>query len=229
MEPTSRAIQKVDDPLYLSGPMSGEYLYNFETFNRAASQLRAIGYKVINPAEYGSEDDEGKPWAYYILRDLKDVANKARGIVLLKDWQKSRGARLENQFAQELGLPRYQLNEEGVLNPYREPSILVEAEKIVGSDRQLQYGHPSNDFARTADMWTGLFRDKLAKHNIFYPEDVAKAQICLKLSREMNLHKRDNLVDIAGYAKCLEMIWDKRNRQWEDNFFTEMGQASART
>ncbi len=227
MEPTSRAIQKVDDPLYLSGPMSGEYLYNFETFNRAASQLRATGYKVLNPAE--NESDPKKGWTDYLLQDITDIFKKAKGVVLLKDWEKSKGACLEVEVAKALLMPRYQLNEEGVLNPYREPSILVEAEKIVGSDRQLQYGHPSNDFARTADMWTGLFREKLAKHNIFYPEDVAKAQICLKLSREMNLHKRDNLVDIAGYAKCLEMIWDKRNQWWEDNFFTEMGQTSAKT
>ncbi len=227
MEQTNRAMQKVDDPLYLSGPMSGEYLYNFETFNRAASQLRTAGYKVINPAEYGAED--GKGWADYLLRDITVLIKKAQGIVLLKDWEKSKGAKLEVEIAKALLLPRYQLSDEGVLDKYQEPSILEEAEKIVGSDRQLQYGHPSNDFARTADMWTGLFRDKLAKHNIFYPEDVAKAQICLKLSREMNVHKRDNIVDIAGYAKCIELIWDKRNRQWEDNFFKGMEQTSART
>lgn len=34
--------------------------------------------------------------------------------------------------------------------------------------------------------------------------------VCLKLSRQMNKPKRDNLVDAAGYVNCLDMIIKKK-------------------
>ena len=43
-------------------------------------------------------------------------------------------------------------------------------------------------------------------HNLFEPADVAMMQILLKLSREGHKHGRDNLTDIAGYARCAQMV-----------------------
>jgi len=37
--------------------------------------------------------------------------------------------------------------------------------------------------------------------------------IALKISRECNKHKRDNLVDIAGYAKTIDMVMEKKKRR----------------
>jgi len=38
-------------------------------------------------------------------------------------------------------------------------------------------------------------------------EKVALAMILFKLSRAVHGHHRDNLVDIAGYARVIEMVW----------------------
>lgn len=80
-------------------------------------------------------------------------------------------------------------------------SILPEAEGLVHGDRNVAYGAPVEDFTRTAAMWTALFGAYLKPGEAFKPEDVAKAMICVKLSRLMNANKRDSWVDIAGYAE----------------------------
>jgi len=86
--------------------------------------------------------------------------------------------------------------------PFTDPSVeeeedvLEEALRLTRGDRQNQYGPPDQDFRRTADMWTALKGVK------FEPKDVAMFTICMKLSRETHQKKRDNWVDIAGYARC---------------------------
>lgn len=91
-------------------------------------------------------------------------------------------------------------------------SILEEATRLVTGDRQASYGPPDQDFARTAKMWEALLEDgitQLGQHGKFRlhitPAQVAMCMIALKLSRETHQKKRDNRVDIAGYAHCLEV------------------------
>jgi hypothetical protein len=85
-----------------------------------------------------------------------------------------------------------------------EEDVLEEALRITSGDRQSQYGPPEQDFTRTAAMWSGLFGHKLKEP--FEARDVAMAMICLKLSRETHQRKRDNSVDVAGYARLLHII-----------------------
>jgi len=80
--------------------------------------------------------------------------------------------------------------------------ILAEASRITRGSRQAQYGPPDQDFRRTAGMWSALFAAKLKDGVTFEPRDVALAMILLKTSRETHQRKRDNWVDIAGYASC---------------------------
>jgi len=80
--------------------------------------------------------------------------------------------------------------------------ILAEASRITRGSRQAQYGPPDQDFRRTAGMWSALFLSKLKDGVTFEPRDVALAMILLKTSRETHQRKRDNWVDIAGYASC---------------------------
>ena len=80
--------------------------------------------------------------------------------------------------------------------------ILAEASRITRGSRQSQYGPPDQDFRRTAGMWSALFGAKLKDGVTFEPRDVALAMILLKTSRETHQRKRDNWVDIAGYASC---------------------------
>lgn len=90
-----------------------------------------------------------------------------------------------------------------------EKSILTEAQGLVHGDRQQDYGHPIDDFTRTAKMWTAL------KGVTFTAEDVAMFMVCVKLSRQVNRPKRDNLVDAAGYCETLRMVIDERLRRAE--------------
>jgi hypothetical protein len=80
--------------------------------------------------------------------------------------------------------------------------ILAEASRITRGSRQASYGPPDQDFRRTAGMWSALFGAKLKDGVTFESRDVALAMILLKTSRETHQRKRDNWVDIAGYASC---------------------------
>lgn len=88
------------------------------------------------------------------------------------------------------------------LEQHPDCDILDVAASITRVDRQAVYGPPDQDFKKTADMWTGMFQFMLADGAKFEPRHVAMAMICIKLSRELHHRKRDNWVDIAGYARC---------------------------
>lgn len=85
-------------------------------------------------------------------------------------------------------------------------SILKEAEQLTHGDRAQSYGHPFDNYTRVAGLVNILLKDKLATE--LTASDLALVMICVKLSREMNFPKRDNLVDIAGYVwargRCLD-------------------------
>jgi hypothetical protein len=89
------------------------------------------------------------------------------------------------------------------LEAHRADGPLEEALRLTTGDRQNSYGHPLQDFTRTAELWTALL--SLQRRPIT-PEEVALCMVMLKASREMNKHKRDNLVDMAGYVNCLDML-----------------------
>lgn len=85
-------------------------------------------------------------------------------------------------------------------------SIALEAHQLVYGDRQGDYGHPREDFTRTAILWTGLLQHKLADGAYIDAEDIGRCMIAVKLSRDVNSPKRDNRVDIAGYALTLDRL-----------------------
>ena len=90
-------------------------------------------------------------------------------------------------------------------------SILLEANRLVHGDRGTDYGHPLDDFGRTAGAVSSLLARKLKEP--LTAEDVAVIMICVKLSREMNVAKRDNRVDGAGYFETLNMVVEERARR----------------
>lgn len=82
-------------------------------------------------------------------------------------------------------------------------TVLAEAEEAVAGDRNDNYGHPADDLARTARMWSGLFGIDITA------EQVAWAMVLLKASRQVHRPLRDNLVDAAGYLRCVELIQER--------------------
>jgi len=83
-------------------------------------------------------------------------------------------------------------------------SILFEAHNLVHGVRGEDYGHPYHDFSRTAKIWSAILGVDVT------PEQVALCMIGVKISRECNKPKRDNRIDIAGYAEALDMVVNYR-------------------
>jgi hypothetical protein len=81
-------------------------------------------------------------------------------------------------------------------------AVLREAEGLITGDRNKSYGSPTENFTNIADLWNVQFRHKLQDGQRFTPTDVATAMIHVKQARLIAQPKRDNFVDIAGYAGC---------------------------
>lgn len=81
-------------------------------------------------------------------------------------------------------------------------SVLDEAKGLIEGDRNNSYGPPTQDFARTAGVLNALgYRGPDGRG--LEPHDVAIVVAAVKLSRLMwTPEKRDNWVDLAGYAAC---------------------------
>lgn len=84
--------------LYLSGPISGDPDYK-QKFLGAENYLGAWkGHTVLNPAVL----PEGLPYKDYMRIDFA-MLYAAEGIVMLRGWKKSQGARKELEFALATG------------------------------------------------------------------------------------------------------------------------------
>jgi Domain of unknown function (DUF6378) len=76
-------------------------------------------------------------------------------------------------------------------------ATFVEAEATINGPRRGSYGDVHTSFGKIADMWSVILnRDTTS-------EEVALCMIALKLVREANAHKHDNVVDVMGYAGLL--------------------------
>ena len=81
---------------------------------------------------------------------------------------------------------------------------------MTGGDRQDNYGHPLANHQRIAALWNGYLEARRVnpqgQRQMTSPpleaRDVVAMQILLKIARELHSSKRDNFVDIAGYARC---------------------------
>lgn len=85
--------------------------------------------------------------------------------------------------------------------------ITEEAHDLVTGDRQAAYDHPLDDFAITGRIWGALLeRWRDSDDDDVPPELVGLMLAGIKMTRETHVHKRDNLVDGAGYLECVDMI-----------------------
>ena len=196
--------------VYLAGPMRGIPEFNFPAFREAASVLRGCGFDVWSPAErdeaegFNPKADEAKPLAYYMRFDLPAVC-EADQVVVLPGWEQSQGARLEVHVARECGIPVLSYPSLDLI--HASESVCEEADRLVSGDRRNAYGHPLDDFTKTAALWSAILGVHVAA------EHIPLCMIAVKISRELNQPKRDNLVDICGYAKTLELVYDERTRR----------------
>lgn len=100
-----------DVPLvYIAGPMTGHTYYNYAAFYEAYDQLQEVGYRVsspahdasgkrLNPPVPGYEDD----YRVYLADGIRKLLD-CDLIFLLPGWRISRGAQLEKQIADAMGI-----------------------------------------------------------------------------------------------------------------------------
>lgn len=110
--------------------------------------------------------------------------------------------------------------------PKRE-NVLEEAVRVTSGDRRRDYGSAKTNHDRIALLWnvwdiiangsdeaiaqaTANIKVQCAavQKSGDGARDVAMKMILLKIAREANTPKHDNLVDICGYARCLQEIND---------------------
>lgn len=89
-------------------------------------------------------------------------------------------------------------------------TILQEAQRITHTSRNDDYGHPLDDYTRTARLME-IFLE--LPQNSISPEKAAMCMIGVKLSRQINKPKRDNMVDVAGYAWVVDEIVNEKKRR----------------
>lgn len=179
--------------IYISGPMSGLPDYNYPAFHAAEEVLASSPeWAVINPARNfdGRQDLERKAYMAHDIKQLLDVD----AIYMLPGWQNSAGARMEYMIAKELELDI--LGDVPVEPPEYEASRIVR-----NGERQAIYGHPNQDFKRTAGMWSALLDVEIT------PEDVALMMGMLKMSRlRSSPGHKDSVIDLIGYAICYSRL-----------------------
>jgi len=80
--------------------------------------------------------------------------------------------------------------------------MLLETIELVSQNRNIDYGEPVQNMARTAEILAAYMGDRTGRS--LEAQDVAVFGIILKLGRlaENPLHK-DSVLDIAGYASIL--------------------------
>jgi hypothetical protein len=190
--------------IYLSGPMSGIPDHNRTAFLAVATDLRSKGYEVVSPPELdGTADDIG--WEACLKRDLSEML-RCDSLVVLPGWRDSKGATLETEVAQRLGMPIYDAK---TLQPI-DDSPCTEAYQLVNGLRARYYGHPLDNFAKIASFWEVIFG-----HGVTI-DDVAHCMMAVKIARNMNMPKRDNLTDTAGYSEALWLAWKEKERREAD-------------
>ncbi len=87
-------------------------------------------------------------------------------------------------------------------------SILDEANERVSDSAQAEYGEPTECLTAIAAVWTEGIRHKLNFE--LSGSDVALLMIGLKYVRLGNKYKRDSVIDLAGYARLMEIVNELR-------------------
>jgi len=87
--------------IYIAGPMTGIKDFNYPAFNAEAARLRALGHEVLNPAENPAPPCGS--WAGYMRLALRQLI-ECECVVLLPGWIESKGAMIERNLAQALGM-----------------------------------------------------------------------------------------------------------------------------
>ncbi len=85
--------------------------------------------------------------------------------------------------------------------------LLDEAKKLIGGDRQEDYGDKLKNHQNIADFWSVFLQKEITAH------DVAICMALVKVARLMNQHKKDSYLDMAAYAAIAGEIEKRTNKK----------------
>ena len=85
-------------------------------------------------------------------------------------------------------------------------SIAQIADSIMHGDREEHYGRPSDNYGHLAELWNAYIHRKTGKRIELSAKDCLMMMLLLKINREAKIPKRDNLIDIIGYAICIDEL-----------------------
>lgn len=230
--------------VYIAGPMRGIPDFNREAFFEAQRRLGWLGHETFNPARWDEEsgidltsqkgdladiEPQGFDLAKALAHELELVLVWADAVCVLPGWENSRGAMAEVTAARAVGKPVAYLGDiedDGIVMDaldrdterlfgktgpeLLDETICQEADRLVSTDRQADYGHPLDNFTQTAALWSAIIGHEVTA------EQVGLCMIAVKISRATNAIKRDTLVDIAGYAKTIDLVVQERARREVD-------------
>lgn len=91
------------------------------------------------------------------------------------------------------------------------PNILKTADEIINGERRASYGNANESFSNIAKAWSIILKIEVTK------EQVDLCMMMLKIVRESNKHKKDNLTDICGYAQLLDNMYIEEQDVFEAN------------
>ncbi len=200
---------------YIAGPMRRIPHFNFPAFDEAKALLMSQGHEVVSPADLDraigfdpwtlpDDYDWSQVPASFSLdaameRDIQALM-EVDAIAMLPGWEQSVGATAEYWLARWRGIT---VLDAATGAPLNDTNIADEAKRLVYGDRNADYGHPADDFARTALIWSAIIGQPVTA------KQVALCMVGVKLSREVNRPKRDNRVDGIGYFLTAQMVEDR--------------------
>lgn len=94
--------------VYIAGPMAGKKDLNRAAFNEMERKLAKLGAKTVyNPvrlAAFAFDGTRGMTREEIMRQDVSDLMH-CDVAVFLPGWNRSRGAKLEHELAEQLGIP----------------------------------------------------------------------------------------------------------------------------
>jgi hypothetical protein len=177
---------------------------NHPAFFEAEDTLKKKGHKVINPARMDQElglDPHNSQMDNKFIEDCArrdiDAVFECDELVLLPNWEKSKGAKAEIAVAQWLSKP---IRLYPSMVKLEKEDVCDVAKRLTSYDRQLDYGSPIEDFTKQARMWSVILNTNVT------PQQIAMCMIAVKLCRMTNSPRhRDSAIDVVGYARCLDL------------------------
>ena len=86
-----------------------------------------------------------------------------------------------------------------IKNYFKTGNLAVDALKTINEERQDLYGNPEDSFSSIADVWKWYFKNMYTTNICITSKDVAIMMALLKIARECNQNKEDNIIDAIGY------------------------------